>query len=170
VPKCILIVDDFEPIRRAVRTLFESESGFDVCGEAVDGYDAIQKAQELKPDLIIIDLSMPRMSGIEAAPILKKMLPQTPIVLLTSHQRALQGYDAYAVGIDLVVPKGGDISLLLNSVQELLQEAEADWPLAAQSRWQSSSILRSEQPPSLNRDTSGIKTPALAVRGRCKKG
>ena len=104
--------------------MFESESGFDVCGEAVDGYDAIQKAQELKPDLIILDLSMPRMSGIEAAPILKKMLPQTPIVLLTSHQRALQGYDAHSVGIDLVVPKGGDISLLLNSVQELLQEAD----------------------------------------------
>jgi DNA-binding NarL/FixJ family response regulator len=124
VPKCILIVDDFEPMRKAVRALFESESGFDVCGEAVDGYDAIQKAQELKPDLIILDLSMPRMSGIEAAPILKKMLPQTPIILLTSHHRALQGYDTHLAGIDAVVPKGGDISLLLDSVQGFLQEAD----------------------------------------------
>lgn len=124
MPKCILIVDDFEPIRKAVREFFESQSGFDVCGEAVDGYDAIQKAQELKPDLIILDLSMPRMSGIKAAPILKRMLPQTPIVLLTSHHHALQGYDARAAGIDAVIPKGADISLLLDSVQGLLQEAD----------------------------------------------
>jgi DNA-binding NarL/FixJ family response regulator len=122
VPKCILIVDDFEPIRKAIRTFFESTSGFEVCGEAVDGLDAIQKARELKPDLIILDLSMPRMSGIEAAPILKKMLPQTPIVLLTSHHRALQSYDAHTVGIDAVIPKGGEMSLLLNSVQDLLQK------------------------------------------------
>jgi DNA-binding NarL/FixJ family response regulator len=123
VPKCILIVDDFEPIRREVRTFFENESGFDVCGEAVDGYDAIQKAQELKPDLIVLDLSMPRMSGIEAAPILKKMLPQTPIVLLTSHSRALKGYDAHLVGIDAVVQKGGSLTLLLDSVEGLLETA-----------------------------------------------
>jgi DNA-binding NarL/FixJ family response regulator len=124
VPKCILIVDDFEPIRKAIRSLFESKSGFEVCGEAVDGLDAIQKAQDLKPDLIILDLSMPRMSGIEAAPILKKMLPQTPIVLFTSHHRALQGYDAHTRGIDAVILKGGDISLLLGSVQGLLQKSE----------------------------------------------
>jgi DNA-binding NarL/FixJ family response regulator len=111
-------------MRRAIRALFESESGFDVCGEAVDGQDAVQKAQHLKPDLIVLDLSMPRMSGIEAAPILKKMLPQTPIVLLTSHHQALQGYDTRAAGIAMVIPKGGDISLLLDSVQNLLQEAD----------------------------------------------
>lgn len=122
MPKCILVVDDFEPIRREIRAFFESRSGFEVCGEAVDGLDAIRKAQELKPDLIVMDLSMPQMNGIEAAPILKKMLPQTPIVLFTSHHRALNGYDAQAVGIDAVVPKGGDISLLLDSVESLLEE------------------------------------------------
>ena len=123
MPKCILIVDDHEQIRKIVRSFFEGESGFAVCGEAIDGFDAIQKAKELNPDLIILDLSMPRMSGIEAAPILKKMLPQTPIVLLTSHHRALQGYDAHAVGIDAVVAKDGGMSLLLDRVQSLLQEA-----------------------------------------------
>ena len=123
MPKCILIVDDHEQIRKIVRSFFECESGFAVCGEAIDGFDAIQKAKQLNPDLIILDLSMPRMSGIEAAPILKKMLPQTPIVLLTSHHRALQGYDAHAVGIDAVVAKDGGMSLLLDRVQSLLQEA-----------------------------------------------
>ena len=58
MPKCILIVDDHEYIRKLVRNFLERESGFEVCGEAVDGYDAIEKAQELKPDLIILDLSI----------------------------------------------------------------------------------------------------------------
>lgn len=123
MPKCILIVDDSEPVRRAVRSFFESQSEFEVCGEAVDGQDALEKASELKPDLIVLDLSMPRMSGIEAAPLLKKILPHTPIVLLTSHHRAMQGYDSRAVGIDAVVPKGEELSKLLTSVENLLQGA-----------------------------------------------
>jgi DNA-binding NarL/FixJ family response regulator len=72
VPKCILIVDDHEHIRKLVRAFLESEAAFEVCGEAVDGFDAIQKAQASKPDLIILDLSMPRMgrsrSEIEKVP------------------------------------------------------------------------------------------------------
>jgi len=55
----------------------------DVRGEAVDGYDAIEKARVLKPDLIVLDVSMPRMNGSEAAPRWKKMLPHTPMILFT---------------------------------------------------------------------------------------
>ena len=122
VPKCILIVDDHESIRKILRKFLEAETGFHVCGEAVDGCDAIEKAQELQPDLIILDLSMPRMGGIEAAKILKQMLPQTPIVLFTSHRDALRTYDARAAGIDAVVPKDCEMSFLEHSVQSLLQE------------------------------------------------
>jgi DNA-binding NarL/FixJ family response regulator len=107
---------------KIVRDFPENESSFEVRGEAVDGYDAIQKAKDLKPDLIILDLSMPRMNGIEAARILKKILPQTPIVMLTSHHPSVLGYDARAAGIDAVVTKDGDMSLLMASLQELLQE------------------------------------------------
>ena len=121
MPKCILIVDDHEHIRKLVRAFLESEAGFEVCGEAVDGYDAIEKAQALKPDLILLDLSMPRMDGIKAAQRLKKMLPQTPIILFTSHQGALRSFDARAVGIDAVVAKEGGLSLLVDSAQSLLQ-------------------------------------------------
>ena len=80
MPKRILIVDDLAQIRKLVREFLEAEPDCHVCGEATDGYDAIEKAQHLKPDLIILDVSMPRMSGIEAAPKLKKLLPQTPII------------------------------------------------------------------------------------------
>jgi two-component system, chemotaxis family, chemotaxis protein CheY len=120
VPKSILIVDDLAAVRKTVRS-FLNESGFDVCGEAVDGYDAIQKAAELKPDLILLDFAMPRMNGIEAAPILKKMLPDTPIVLLSSHYAALQDRGALLMAIDAVVPKDGGLSMLLRYVETLMQ-------------------------------------------------
>ena len=123
MPKCILIVDDHEQIRRKIREFLECEAGFEVCGEAVDGFDAVQRAKELKPDLIILDMSMPRLNGIEAAPILKRLLPETPIVLFTSYEDALAGFDVQSVGIDAVVSKGGDLSLLLESVQNLMEEA-----------------------------------------------
>ena len=120
MPKCILIVDDVAAVRKAVHS-FLSESGFDVCGEAVDGFDAIQKAAELKPDLILLDFAMPRMTGIEAAPILKKMLPDTPIVMLTSHSAALQDRGTLLTAIDAVVPKDGGLSVLLRYVETLMQ-------------------------------------------------
>jgi DNA-binding NarL/FixJ family response regulator len=119
VPKSILIVDDLAAVRKSVRS-FLIDSGFTVCGEAVDGYDAIQKADELKPDLILLDFAMPRMNGIEAAPILKKMLPETPIVLLSSHY-ALQDRGALLMAIDAVVPKDGGLSMLLRYVETLMR-------------------------------------------------
>jgi CheY-like chemotaxis protein len=81
--KQILVVDDQEYIRRVVRNFLEEERELQVCGEAVDGLDALAKAEQLRPDLIILDLSMPRMNGIQAAAKLKQMLPGTPIMLLT---------------------------------------------------------------------------------------
>jgi len=65
--KSVLIVDDVEIIRRAICELFTSEADFDVCGEAANGQEAIERAQEFHPDLIVLDLSMPVMNGIDAA-------------------------------------------------------------------------------------------------------
>jgi DNA-binding NarL/FixJ family response regulator len=120
LPKCILIVDDSSSVRNAVRSFLE-ESGFEVCGEAVDGHDAIQKAKELNPHLIILDFAMPRMNGVQAALILKQMLPETPILLLTSHSAALQDRGALLKSIDAVVPKDGGLSVLLRYIDMLIQ-------------------------------------------------
>jgi DNA-binding NarL/FixJ family response regulator len=100
---------------------FLEESGFDVCGEAADGHEAIQKAKELNPDLIILDFAMPRMNGIEAALILKQMMPETPILLLTSHSAALKDRGALLRSIDAVVPKDGGLSVLLRYIDMLIQ-------------------------------------------------
>ena len=76
MPKSILIVDDSETVRQVVRTFLESK-GFQVCGEAADGSQAIERAMELTPDLILLDVAMPGMNGVEAASVLKGRLPKT---------------------------------------------------------------------------------------------
>jgi two-component system vancomycin resistance associated response regulator VraR len=121
--KQILVVDDQEYIRRAVRTFLEEQSELQVCGEAVDGLDALVKAEQLHPDLIILDLSMPRMNGIQAAAKLKQMLPRTPIMLLTSHCEVLGVWDTRGAGIDMVVAKDGQTSQLAERVNSLLAAA-----------------------------------------------
>ena len=83
MPKRILIVEDEISVRNAVRTFLEHHSKFEVCGEAVNGVEAIEKANSLRPDLIILDLSIPHMNGIEAASLLRSRLPNTPVVVYT---------------------------------------------------------------------------------------
>jgi DNA-binding NarL/FixJ family response regulator len=117
----ILIVDDLPEMRKLIRTYIEEETDFGVCGEAIDGLDAIDKAQNLKPDLIILDASMPRMNGIEAGPKLKKLLPETPIILFTFHEGMMRGFDAREVGVDAVVTKANGMFPLKENVKALLQ-------------------------------------------------
>jgi DNA-binding NarL/FixJ family response regulator len=74
MPKSVLIADDHEAIRRELRRLFQCQPEFTVCGEAVDGVDAISKAQQLSPDLIILDFAMPEMNGLEAAIAIQYMM------------------------------------------------------------------------------------------------
>jgi len=105
MPKSILIVDDHERTRKLVRSFLESLDGF-VCGEAVDGLDAIQRAASQDPDLIVLDFQMPRMNGLEAAHVLNQMLPAVPIILFTMHNDVLQPADIAALGMKAVVSKG----------------------------------------------------------------
>ena len=78
--KTILVVDDSRVVRDALRILLEKEHGLAICGEAEDGVDAIVKAGELKPDLILLDLVMPKLNGADAASVLKRMVPEAPII------------------------------------------------------------------------------------------
>jgi DNA-binding NarL/FixJ family response regulator len=87
--KRILLVDDERAIRSATRLLFELPN-FEICGEAVDGLDALDKVLELKPDLIIMDLATPRMNGLQAARQLRVLNVLTPIILFTMYADAVQ--------------------------------------------------------------------------------
>jgi len=115
----VLIVDDSTVMRHALRQLF-SQADFVVCGEAENGHDAIEKAQELYPDLIVMDLSMPVMSGIEAARILNTLVPSVPIVVFTEHDNILSEREARAAGIAAVVSKSEPASVLLGEARVLL--------------------------------------------------
>ena len=82
----VFLVDDNADFRKAVRRLFHVHPGFEVVGEAEHGREAVDKAPSLRPDLIVLDLSMPVMNGLEAAPLLIKLLPNVWIILLTAHE------------------------------------------------------------------------------------
>jgi len=101
----ILIVDDNSSIRLLLRSFVETKTRFSVCGEARHGTEGIEKAQQLQPDLVLLDLAMPLMNGAEAAVVLKGMMPETKIVLFTMHGDNIGNSLAAAAGIDLVLPK-----------------------------------------------------------------
>jgi DNA-binding NarL/FixJ family response regulator len=103
--KKVLLVDDSAIIRKAVRPLFDSHPKFVVCGEAEHGREAVEKAPSLRPDLIVLDLVMPVMNGLEAAPLLTKILPHVWLILLTSHDWPGLSQDVRSAGIHAVVPK-----------------------------------------------------------------
>jgi DNA-binding NarL/FixJ family response regulator len=79
----ILVVDDHDSTRRAMRLLLEREDHFVVCGEASDGREAVDTAVRLRPDVIVMDVAMPRMNGLQAAEQMGKDLPQTPVLLIS---------------------------------------------------------------------------------------
>jgi DNA-binding NarL/FixJ family response regulator len=81
----ILLADDYAAVRRGVRAVLESRSDWTVVAEAENGVDALARARELEPDLAVIDISMPRMNGLELARELRKALPNTEILILTQH-------------------------------------------------------------------------------------
>jgi DNA-binding NarL/FixJ family response regulator len=116
--KRVLLVDDNAIVRRAVRPLFDSHPKFEVCGEAEHGREAVEKAPILQPDLIILDLSMPVMSGLEAAPLLIKILPNVWLILFTSYDGPEVTRLSHEAGIHAVVPKS-------NAVTHLVAQAEA---------------------------------------------
>ncbi|MGH9565785.1 MAG: response regulator transcription factor, partial [Candidatus Angelobacter sp.] len=87
--KSILIVDDSSAIRKGLRTLLSNDTDVRVCGEATNGKEAIEQARELHPDVIVLDVSMPVLNGLQAAPVLHRMLPGTSIILFTSYGSAV---------------------------------------------------------------------------------
>ena len=115
----VLIVDDSESVRMSVRALFEAEPDFTVIGEAVNGLDAIGKAEELLPELIVLDLSMPIMNGLEAAETLKSSLPTTPIFVLTAHGGPEVDRAARAAGVDAVYSKSDNLQKMVGDARAI---------------------------------------------------
>ncbi len=115
----ILVIDDGDSVRNIIG-IFLEHAGFAVCGEAADGVEGIEQATKLKPDLIVLDLAMPRMDGMEAALILSKTMPDVPIVLLTLYQNVLGPSLASVLGVKAIVDKTDGMDKLVKCVHSLL--------------------------------------------------
>jgi CheY-like chemotaxis protein len=119
VPVRILIVDDNAVVRRQIRSLLESHSDWQVCGEAINGGEAIQQARELRPDLVIMDFSMPIMNGLRAAQEISKDIPDVPLLLFSVFMSNQLVLEAKRSGFRGVVPKE-EVGHLTTGVETLL--------------------------------------------------
>lgn len=124
--KRILIVDDGDAVRQIIRRSLE-RSGYVVCGEAADGVDAITKARELKPDLIVMDLVMPGISGIEATSVIRSTMPKVPIIAFTMYE-ALAKSMTSKLAIASVVSKPDGWTKLVDCIQSILGPAPKSVP------------------------------------------
>ncbi len=120
---CILIVDDSAAIRQGLRSLVEQQSDWKVCGEAENGRDGVDQAKRLHPDLILLDQSMPVMTGLEAARELRQIMPRVPLVMFTMFKSPFFEREAHAAGVSVVKSKSDDVQSLCASMQELLESA-----------------------------------------------
>ena len=118
--KTILIVDDNAHIRLALCELFKRESDFEVCGEAENGKEAIAKALELHPDLMVLDLSMPVMNGLDAARELKRLMPTVPLIMYSLFGDVFAKEQARLIGISELVSKSQPAAILVNKARSLL--------------------------------------------------
>jgi DNA-binding NarL/FixJ family response regulator len=97
----ILIVDDHELVRRSIQALVSSRTGWCVCGEAADGLQAVEEAKSSRPDLIIMDVSMPNMNGLDAARIILREVPESRILIISQNDPEIvrrQAFEASAHG------------------------------------------------------------------------
>lgn len=116
----VLVVDDFEQWRRVVRTVLEAKLGVQVLEEASDGLEAVQKAQDLQPDLVVLDIGLPTLNGIEAARQIRKISPASQILFFTQARSVDIALEALTIGASGYVVKSDGTSELLNGVTTVL--------------------------------------------------
>jgi CheY-like chemotaxis protein len=119
-PRQVLVADDSSTVRRIIKTFLAQRPGMAVCGEAVDGLEAVEKARTLKPDLVLLDLAMPEMNGAEAASVLRKMMPEVAIILFTMYSENIGRHLTSAIGIDAVLSKPDGMTALAKAIDTVL--------------------------------------------------
>jgi two-component system response regulator NreC len=118
----LLVADDHKIFRQGIKKLLEEESDMSVVGEAADGREAVKKATELKPDVILMDIAMANLNGLEATKQIKKVLPSIRVIMLTMHKNEeyiLQSFQAGASGFIL---KEGAVEELVSAIRSIHQD------------------------------------------------
>ena len=120
-PIKVLVVDDYEPFRRLVVSMLGERPELQIIGEASDGLDAVQKAEELRPDLILLDVGLPTLNGIEAARQIRRLVQESKIVFVSQEFSADVVQEAFRVGALGYVAKMDAGSELLTAVSAVLR-------------------------------------------------
>jgi PAS domain S-box-containing protein len=115
----VLIADDHEVVRRGVRSLLGTRQNIDVCGEAVDGRDAIEKTKLLHPDLVLMDISMPKLNGLQATKEILSTSPQTEVIILSGHETTQMVKQALHVGAHGYVVKSSISKNLFSALEKV---------------------------------------------------
>ena len=118
----ILLADDHELLRQGLRTLIEDQSGWQVCGEATTGREAVAKARELKPDIVVMDFTMPELNGMEATRQIRAALPRTQVLLLTMHESEELVREVLAAGARGYVLKSDAGRVLVDALKALADQ------------------------------------------------
>jgi len=116
----ILVVDDNETVRRSIRTLLGSREGWFVCGEAADGLQAVQEAKSLRPDLIIMDVSMPKMNGLDAAVIILREVRESRILIISQNDPDIARRQTVEANVHGFVAKFNIHSELIETIEGIL--------------------------------------------------
>jgi len=115
----ILIADDYDIAREGIRALIERQADWEVCGSVGNGGEALEKATELKPDIVILDMTMPELNGVDAAVQIKRQLPNTEILMLTAHESDNLIWQAFDAGIKSYVLKSDAHHFLVEAIESL---------------------------------------------------
>jgi DNA-binding NarL/FixJ family response regulator len=128
-PLRILIVDDHEVMRGGLRSLLESRPNWEVCGEAATGMDAVEQAKLLRPDVVVLDISMPGFNGLEAIPLIRKETPRPEVLILSRYEEREMRLKALEAGAREYIPKSQGLARdLLAAIDGIVRERTAPHP------------------------------------------
>jgi PAS domain S-box-containing protein len=118
----IVVVDDHEAIRRGIREVLSARPEWNVCGEAVNGIEAVEQTKSIRPDVVLMDVAMPRMDGLEATKIIRTQVPESEVIIVSQNDRTIVARQAAEAGASGYVPKDELYVALVGTIEKVINE------------------------------------------------